>query len=690
VEDVFGRLQSLWKPVSSQEAFEIVRRRLFEPIADIQAREEVCRAFADAYVKEGAKLPSETQEAEYFDRLRAAYPIHPEVFGRLYTEWSTIDGFQRTRGVLKLMAKVISRLWQDNNRDLMIMPASLPLADSDVRNELTNLLAPGWEAVIESDIDGPRSEPASLESKQPRFGKINAARRVTRTLFLGTAPPGGVRNSQVTRGMTRDRVLLGCMQPGEPSAVYGDALDQLLDRLHYLNSAGEKASETAAFWFDTKANLRREMEDRKRRFDDQTEVRSRIESVVRRVFNSVAFFDGVHVFIPASDVPDDSLLRLVVLPPEVSFTRDETKAATATIMKYIREHGSQPRHRSNRMLFVAADHPVLGRLNDATRVAMAWQSIVEDVEDGRLNIDQAQKRQAEKEANVANDRLPAIARECFRWLLCPSQDDPGAISPIVEAHPLNPSGTAIGPEIERVCRENELVIDAWAPVHLRSNLKSYYWKSDRSAVLAKTFWEDSQKYLYLPRLRSHDVLKQAIRAGASSGDFFGTAYGIDGDKYDGFQLGSGEVSIDDSLLLIDPAAASAYASKLVAGSATAAPAASPAPFTLAGSASAGTSGAPGVVAPHAATREGHSPGGGHTAQAVFSFRGAVDVDAALAKSRLNTIAEEIIAILTSDPTGTVRVTLEIDAQFPEGAPDNIRRGVSENAKSLSFKVKDWE
>ena len=53
----------------------------------------VCRAFADAYVAEGAKLPSETQEGRYYDRLLQAYPIHPEVFDRLYEDWATIDGF---------------------------------------------------------------------------------------------------------------------------------------------------------------------------------------------------------------------------------------------------------------------------------------------------------------------------------------------------------------------------------------------------------------------------------------------------------------------------------------------------------------------------------------------------------------------------------------------------------------------
>src|SRR3989441_1168113 len=91
LEKTFGRVQALWKPVATEEAFEIVRRRLFEPVRDTTTRDAVCRAFADAYVAEGAKLPSETQEARYFDRLLQAYPIHPEVFDRLYEDWTTID-----------------------------------------------------------------------------------------------------------------------------------------------------------------------------------------------------------------------------------------------------------------------------------------------------------------------------------------------------------------------------------------------------------------------------------------------------------------------------------------------------------------------------------------------------------------------------------------------------------------------
>ena len=241
LEGVFNRVQALWKTVSPEEAFEIVRRRLFETIRDAKSRDQVCRAFADAYVAEGSKVPQETQETRYFDRMMQSYPIHPEVFTQLYEEWTTIQGFQRTRGVLKLMAKVIHRLWQDDNKDLMILPGSLPLYDGSARNELIYYLGPGWDPVMDRDIDGERAETTLLEAKETRFGSVQAARRVARTIFLSSAP-SSVNTKPGTRGIDRARVLLGCLQPGQTSSLYSDALNRLADQLHYMSSSGDKST----------------------------------------------------------------------------------------------------------------------------------------------------------------------------------------------------------------------------------------------------------------------------------------------------------------------------------------------------------------------------------------------------------------------------------------------------------------
>jgi len=557
LEAVFNRVQALWKTVSPVEAFEIVRRRLFEPIRDAKARDEVCRAFADAYIAEGGKVPQETQEARYYDRMIQSYPIHPEVFTQLYEEWTTIQGFQRTRGVLKLMAKVIHRLWQDNDKDFMILPGSLPLYDGSARNELINHLGPGWDPVMDRDVDADGAETWLLENKEPRFGPVQAARRVARTVFLGSAP-ASVNTKAGTRGMTRARVLLGCLQPGQTSSLYSDALNRLADQLHYLSSSGDKTQDSTRFWFDIRANLRREMEERKKRFEDKNEVRGRMADVLKKLAGGVTFFDGVHILTPHTDVPDDSALRLIVLSPEQFYSKEEPRLATEAVMEHVRQHGTAPRYRGNRLIFLAPDHGALTRLRDCIRTALAWNSIVEDVAAMRLVLDNLQAEQAKKELKGAEDVLPRVAREAYKWLLCPAQEKPTDPKPVVEAMPLNTSGGALGSEIQRVCLDNEWVIPTWSPIHLRTKLMELYWKADKPAAGALAFWEDTLRYLYLPRLKTKDVLAQAISKGAASRDFFGTAYGQHEGKFDGFKLGDANVQLDDTLLLIEPGAADAY------------------------------------------------------------------------------------------------------------------------------------
>ena len=190
-----------------------------------------------------------------------------------------------------------------------------------------------------------------MENKEPRFGAVNAARRVARTIFLGSAP-ASVATKPGIRGLDRARVLLGCLQPGQTSLTYSDALNRLADRLHYLNSGGDKTQDATRFWFDTRANLRREMEDRKKRFDDTHDVRGKLAEVLKKLAGGATFFDGIHIFTPHADVPDDSALRLIFLAPEHFYAREETRLAFNAVLEYVRTNGTKPRYRGNRLVFL--------------------------------------------------------------------------------------------------------------------------------------------------------------------------------------------------------------------------------------------------------------------------------------------------------------------------------------------------
>ena len=341
-----------------------------------------------------------------------AYPIHPEVFDRLYEDWSTLDNFQRTRGVLKLMAKVIYRLWKDGNNDPLIMPGSLPLYDSDTRNDVIYNLPAGWDPVLERDIDGERAETTDIESKDTRFGSVQACRRTARTIFLGSAPTTA---NQIVRGVELERILLGAVQAGQQTGIFKDALRRLADKLHYLNSSQNR------FWFDTRPNLRREMEERKRRFYDKEDVFPTIQEYLRKTIAS-SIFGHVHIFTESNDIPDDWNLRLVVLSPEAAFSRSEQRLARDKATLILKMRGDTPRQKQNRLIFLAADSDNVSRLKDLVRSMLAWQSIVSDYKENKLVLDNLMARNAEASLNQAKDALQRMIRETYKWLLAPVQD----------------------------------------------------------------------------------------------------------------------------------------------------------------------------------------------------------------------------------------------------------------------------
>lgn len=674
LEHCFKRVQAIWKPVATEEAFEIVRRRLFANINDRPAAEAVCRAFADYYTANGKAFPYETQESRYFERLMYAYPIHPEVFDRLYEDWSSLPNFQRTRGVLKLMAKVIHRMWNDNDKEALIMPGSIPLSDAEVRNEMISNLPQGWDPVVERDVDGERAETTEIENYDTRFGAVQACRRSARAIFLGSAPSTA---NQMVRGLELERVVLGVAQPGQQVGVYHDALRRLGDRLHYLNSGNNR------FWFDTRPNLRREMEERKRRFQDQEDV---FPAIRDRVWHNRAssVFGGTHVFTASSDIPDDEKLHLVVLPPDAAFSRSGQSLAIDRAKEILKNRGDQPRFKQNRLIFLAADYDLVIRLKDQVRSTLAWQSIVNDIKEMKLNLDQFQSRQASKSLDDANEALRRMIRETYKWLLAPMQEArPGkGLSDIQWEHfPVNPGAQNLSQEIERVLKENELLITEWAPIHLATLLKTWFWKDGVREANARNVWQQSCQQLYLPRLRDDTVFQSTLAAGSESRDFFGFAQGKEDDRYLGFTYGKHTSPVcDSSLLLIEAVTAAGYAeAQRVAEEAT---------QTKITPVVSGTDAS--TVARIGDEDQAPPPIDGGTKAVKKHFFGSVELDANQAKKQLADLVDEVILQFTSCHGVKVRIAVEIQAEAVTSFDEGLQRAVKENCNVLRFKNAEFE
>ncbi|HEL3529889.1 TPA: ATP-binding protein [Klebsiella pneumoniae] len=677
LEKYFARVESVWKPVATEEAFEIVRRRLFEFAGETAQVQGIAQQYTDFYRKNAHKFPNETQSAHYYDRLCQSYPIHPEVFDRLYEDWSTLDKFQRTRGVLQYMAIVIHRLWVSDNRDALIMPGSLPLDDSIVRGKSIHYLPQGWEPVIEKEVDGPRSEATEIDKNDTRFGQYHAARRVMRTLFLGSAPSSG---DQMHRGLQIERVLLGACSPEQTIGTFEDVLLRLRDRLTYLY--GEKDR----LWLDTKPNLRREMETRKGNINEREVLIPLIKKTVTSCFGSQHCFAGIHVFAPATDVPDEfgTGPRLIVLPPETisAYSRSNSnnlafKAAENILLK----RGEQPRVKQNRLFFLAADYDSLSRLKEQGKIYLAWLSIGQDIENGVLNQDLAHLTQAKSNRDSALQRFNGLVRDTYKWLMAPFQE-PGQ-DLVWETAQISSSAPKLVQEIENRLIEEEWLIKAWSPVHLRNLLEKYYFTNGTHQVSAVKVWQDACQYLYMPRLVNDQVLRGTIEEAVKSDDFFAFAAGEREERYEGFAFGrSATVFLDENCLLISRESALQYVDKLKAEQ-------SPKSADAVPVSDNGSSADTGSVIDTSSTVIPGS-GSGVSEPIKQQFYGSVRLDPLKAKIDFATLMDEVVQNFTSQLGVDVVISVEINARSEKGFDANLQRAIKENCNMLNFGNAEFE
>ena len=666
IENTFGRLEAIWKPVGAMEGFEIVRRRLFAPVNDETARDEACRAFARLYDENPADFPQECRESTYLDRLRAAYPIHPELFDRLYEDWSALEKFQRTRGVLRLMATVIHELWVRNDRSLAILPGSIPLDAQRVRNELLHYLPDNWNAIVDKDVDGAESEPHSIDESNARFGALMAARRVARTIFLGSAP--SVRQ-QTVRGIEDVRVRLGVTQPGESVALFNDALGRLVDKLTHLYGGNRR------YWYDTQPNLRRTMEDRAVKLEPhevETEIVSRLRAIRER-----GDFTAVHAVFPSADIRDDPEARLVILKFQDAHraNRGDSPAISAAT-EILDKRGNSPRTNRNMLLFVAADAEQVNALDQETRRYLAWTSIVEDAD--TLNLDAHQRNEAKRGAERSAEMLATRLNDAYSWLLVPTQEGTNAMT--WEA--MRIAGGQENPvtKAAKKVRTSELLIARWSPELLRIELDRWLWQ-DAPHVSLKRVWEVLTTYLYLPRLQNADVVLDTIREGIRSRDFFGYANGIAADgRYQGLQFGGagGSIYLDDKSVLVKPDVAAKQIEAEAAAAANAPIYQTPQP----------TPGTP--IRNGGAVQPSLAPAGAPVATRPKRFHGSVTLDATRVGRDVGQIVQEVIQHLTGLVGANVQVALEIHATIPDGAPDNVVRTVTENCRTLKFTSQGFE
>jgi len=654
LKHTFGRMETTWRPASAVESYEIVRRRLFEPITDTKdfaARDAVIRAFSDMYRKAGGDVPSECGELAYKVKMEKAYPIHPELFSRLYEDWGSLERFQRTRGVLRLMASVIAELWDRSDTGLLIMPSSIPMDAPSVESEMTRNLEDNWRPIIEKDIDGPDALPLKLDRQVPNLGRYSATRRAARTIFLGSAPLAHGEHV----GLDDSRVKLGCVQPGETVATFGDAFRRLSDESTFLYTDGRK------YWYSTQPSVTKLAQDRASQLEEDAvyeEIRKKLRAEKNR-----GDFSCVHAVPETSaDIQDVMEARLVVLDPKYPHSaRISDSKALITAKEFLETRGNSPRLYRNTLVFIATDKARLDDLKQAVRQFLAWDSINKHKDE--LNLDHFQSTQTKNKLEQAGTTVSQRINETFAWLLVPSQSD--ASRPIEWNETRLQGQEPLTVRASKKLAVQEGLITEYSAARVRMALDKYLW-TDVPHISMKKLWEYYATYPYLSRLRDSQVLLSAVQDGIKSSDLennFAYAERYDEEKKRYINLKAGEIClviIDSESVLVKPNVAKRQIEEEQE--------------TI--------SKTPEVI--HTGDTKNGPLVHEKTEKLTRRFHGSIKLSEKRIGRDAGRIAEEVIQHLSTLPGVKFNIALEIQAFVPGNIPDNVINIITENCNTLRF------
>jgi len=693
LQNVIGRSDDQWRPSRKDESFEIVKRRLFkDPDPESQSSILVtARLFAEMYQdpKYSTSFPREATAlgGDYERRIIASYPLHPELFDRLYEDWSTLERFQRTRGVLRLVSCIVQALWESEDSSPLIMPGSVQLAYPTVNSELTKYLEDAWKPIIDADIDGPDSIAEDVDKSTQSLGSRHIARRIARTVFMGAAP----RAHSANLGLDRQSVWLGTAMPGDPLGSFSIALEKLAQNSSFFYTESDR------YWYDTHASIAkaaREMAEHVR--EDPELAYNEIVRRLNEMGRARASFDRVHV-APESgaDIPDFESTRLVIVHPRYTYRRtqaDETAPLLTWLRRAIELRDGGQRLNRNTLVFMMAEGASTEGLLSAVREYLGWVYVSQSgvaLDLTTQQMEQAKARMAEVD-RLVQQRLEAA----YVWAAYPAQENP-ALPFTIEFTRLSESegGSLAGRAEAKLRREEQLIFD-FAPSSIGYTLGrelAGVWAGGELSV--GELWSYFIQYPYMPRLLGRSVLDRSVEAAL-------TAIGFETLVNDRFALASGkDLESGQYLNLILPPDASAVLQvtdntllvgwdKALAQREAAAEALADASDTV-GYVDRATCDI--VFEPDVVSNPGFAPVVVDRQDLLARTRyfGSVRINSSLYAKDLATIGREVLDLLIASGA-KLELSLEINADKPDGFSESEIRTILENTNNLEFDESGFE
>jgi hypothetical protein len=451
------------------------------------------------------------------------------------------------------------------------------------------------------------------------------------------------------------------------------------------------------YWFSTQPSVNRLAEERAERLLREPEtVYEEIRRRLRDEARSRGEFAKVHP-CPTSfnEVVDEPEAKLVILGPEYQHSAKKDDSGARLAAAEILSRGSAGRNCGNMLVFLAPDKNRLVDLDQAARLYLAWKSIENDYKSETLELTQFQAKQVEQKLKSADQTVKARIPETYFWLLVPGQKRPeqGQAFPSIEWQETRLQGQeGLAERASKKLKNEELLVTSMAGTRLRLEIDQIpLWRGNYVGV--KQLVDDFAKYLYLPRVKNAQVILDAIQDGMSRltwrQDTFAYADYYDGtaDRYRGLQAGSrANVEVNGRSVLVKPEAAVPQQDKDAAAAADG------------GSTGNGTST---TTTSGTGNGSGTTNGGGAgttttvgttttTKKVLRRFHAEVQIDGTRLSRDVDQIATAVVQHLSGLLGSKVTVTVEINAEIPSGAPDNIVRTITENCRTLKFEKAGFE
>ena len=514
---VSARQERVITPTGETEISAIVTHRLFRHI-DRTAGQATAAAYGVYFQRlldQGADLPSRAARAEYVQEMVNDYPFHPELLTTLNRKTSTIPNFQKTRGALRLLARVIRRLWEMRPPDAyLIHPYHLDLAVEDIAGDLTSRLErPAFKQVIEADIVSPKvGSPAHaqvIDAPWLEAGKPPYAQRTATTTFLHSLTRG------IATGVDPADLALAVVQPDDDPTLVAKAAERLYDIGWFFDWDGRR------YRFKTEPSLNKIVTD-EMGLVGRTRAKAELDGRIRQVWKK-GYLQPVYFPSEAGDVDDDAdKPKLAIIHYDAATSNASADAPPDLVRKIFDHAGSLEGYRRfrNNVLFLVADEEQVENMVQVAQRYLAIGRITGDAE-RMAEFHEEQRKKLKKIGEAAELDVRVAITKAYKYLYYPSGDAPQRHSNLTrETLPPQDQGEVNQDQsnvVLRVLKQLQKALTADDPTLPAAFVKAKAWDAGQVMISTEDLRRAFARRMGLRILLDLNQLKKTIRNGVSQG-----------------------------------------------------------------------------------------------------------------------------------------------------------------------------